>query len=216
MSPRILHLRRPATLSVQEGVFVPQGERGILNEVDRRWNALCAANPAYFDGRLFHVLGIHRNGHGGAVLHVMDCAYRFFAVQDEQFDLGLRALGVNGITRFGDRVLLGRRSQHVAFYRNLWEFAPGGSVCPGDNPPRLIREELLEETGLHAVQEPVANAIIFDPVVRCWEYVFELQVESDQVSPRTGEYSDLQWRRADDLPDELSPIASQMASLLKR
>ena len=46
-----------------EGRFVPSTV--ALDEVDARWNALCAANPRYFDGALLQVLGTSRNGHGG-------------------------------------------------------------------------------------------------------------------------------------------------------
>ena len=49
MSVRCIHLRRPAVLHVQEGLFVPEGN--VLDEIDRRWDALCDSNPAYFDGR---------------------------------------------------------------------------------------------------------------------------------------------------------------------
>src|SRR5688572_2522056 len=151
---RTIHLRRPATLSVQEGVFVPNVDPHILSEVERRWDSLCRANPAYYDGRLYHVLGVHRNGHGGATLHVIDCAYRFFAVQDDHFDTGVRALGVKGITSSPQGlILMGRRAQHVAAYRGMWEFAPAGSAEPGRDPAQLIQHELIEETGLQAARE---------------------------------------------------------------
>ena len=80
---RVIRLRRPPAIQQVGGVFVP--ESGQLDEVDRRWRRMCAANSSYFDGRLWHVIGVHRNGCGGAVVHVMDCAYRFYAVQDARF-----------------------------------------------------------------------------------------------------------------------------------
>jgi 8-oxo-dGTP pyrophosphatase MutT (NUDIX family) len=214
MSPRMIRLRRPVTLSVQEGVFVPRGDHGLLDEIDLRWQELCRSNPEYFDGRLYHVLGVHRNGHGGAVLHVMDCAYRFFAVQNERFDLGVRGLGAKGITTRDDRVLVGLRSSTVASYPNLWEFAPGGSVCPGDVPARLIRQELAEETGLDSTGEPVSTAVVFDPVLRTWEIIFRMTAADSPLRPRPAEYLDLQWRRRDDLPAPLSPIARQIAAIV--
>ena len=212
MSPRVIHLRRPAVLSVQEGVFVPQGNQ--LDEVDQRWAALCKANPAYYDGRLYHVLGVHRNGHGGCMLHVIDCAYRFFAVQDEQFDLGVRGLGVKGITWRDDLVLMGLRSARVAAYKDMWEFAPGGSAEPGVDPSRLIQQELREETGLSTVREPTPIAVLFDPVLRCWELVYRLEAAPGDAIARPAEYSQVQWKQPEDLPDGLSPIAKQVAELL--
>lgn len=186
----------------------------MLAEVDDRWETLCRSNSAYFDGRVLHVLGVHRNGHGGAVMHVMDCAYRFLAVQETTFDLGVRALGVKGITTHGDRLLMGRRSPAVAFYRNLWEFAPGGSVSPGDDPADLVTRELKEETGLVPAREPVAAAVIFDPVLRCWEIVFRLESKGDSCTMNTAEYTMLEWRAKDNVPEDLSPIARQMTALL--
>ena len=185
-----------------------------MDEIDRRWKELCQSNAEYFDGRLYHVIGVHRNGHGGAVLHVIDCAYRFFAVQDEQFDLGVRGLGVKGITTCSYRVLLGLRSPTVAFYRNTWEFAPGGSVSPGLDPHEVIRAELMEETNLRAVGEPIATAVMFDPVLRCWEIVYRMSVHDDSLRAQPTEYRDLQWRNPNDLPSPLSPIAQQIAHLL--
>ena len=65
-------LKRPATIQLQDGFFVPEGTN--LDEVDRRWEKLCEKNPTCFDGALLHVLGTQRNGCGGATLHVMECS----------------------------------------------------------------------------------------------------------------------------------------------
>jgi 8-oxo-dGTP pyrophosphatase MutT (NUDIX family) len=212
VSPRTIKLRRPATLSVMDTPFVPPGH--LLDEVERRWIDLCRRNPAYFDGRLYHVLGVHRNGHGGAVLHVMDCAYRFFAVQDRDFDIGVRPLGLKGVTIRGSEVLMGRRAMNVAAYAGLWEFAPSGGAEPGKTPGDLIQEELMEETGLSSGAEPIPIAVMHDPVLNCWEIVFRLTAAKAAPQPRTAEYSALEWRRADDLPNDLSPIARQISALL--
>ena len=214
MSPRTIHLRRPATLSVQAGVFVPTGAPGILDEIDRCWNNLCESNPAYFDGRLYHVLGVHRNGHGGCVLHVIDCAYRFLAVQNDGRELGVRGLGIKGVTERDGQYLLGRRSMNVSAYRGLWEFAPAGGVEPGREPAETIRHEMLEETGLRCEGEPVPIAVLFDPVLKCWELVFRVSACGDDLSTKSGEYSQLEWRSGEALPAELSPVARQIAELL--
>lgn len=185
-----------------------------MDEVEQRWNALCKTNPAYYDGRLYHVLGVHRNGHGGCSLHVIDCAYRFFAVQDQSFDLGVRALGLKGITTRDGLILMGLRSPNVAAYKQMWEFAPGGSAEPGMDPTRLIQRELFEETGLATSREPTPIAVLFDPVLRCWELVYRLEVGNGETTAPPAEYSQLQWRRPDDLPEVLSPVAKQIAPLL--
>jgi 8-oxo-dGTP pyrophosphatase MutT (NUDIX family) len=214
MSPRTIRLRRPATLSIQEGVFVPDVSPAVLREAERRWSDLCAGNSAYLDGRLYHVLGVHRNGHGGCVLHVIDCAYRFFGVQASGIELGVRGLGVKGVVAREDRYLMGLRSARVAAYKNMWEFAPGGSMEPGKSPLQLIQQELLEETGLQSDREPTSLAVIFDPVLQCWELLFQLTADCGEPKARLTEYQQLAWHQSNALPTNLSPIARQIAAFL--
>lgn len=216
MSSRIIHLRRPAVLNVQAGVFVPPAATGCMDQVDRRWNVLCEADSAYFDGRLYHVLGVSRNGHGGATIHVMDCAYRFQAVQNESFDLGVRGLGVKGITMRDGKTLMGRRSRKVAFYRGLWEFAPGGVVDIGEPPVDVVRRELLEETGFVCEGEPTAIAIVEDSVARCWEIVFRMTVSGQPVGAPSGEYDELRWCGPGERPGDLSDVAERMTGLVRQ
>ncbi len=210
MPSRCIHLRRPAILHVQEGLFVPQGN--VLDEVDRRWSVLCESNPAYFDGRAYHVLGVNRNGCGGAVLHIIECAYRFYAVQTEDFDLGVMGLGVKGFTMCGNRALMGRRSQSVGVYPDQWEFAPGGVVEPGRSPAEVIVSELSQETTLTTQSEPTPIAIISDPTARTWELIYLLNDPQGEAQT-TPEYSQLRWCARNELPNDLSPIAQSMIPL---
>lgn len=211
-------LRRPASLSLIGGPFVPEGGPGLLDDVDRRWAALCRRNPAYFDGRMYHVLGVHRNGCGGAVLHVTECAYRFHAVQTESFDLGVRPLGAKGIVVRDDTVLLGRRAAHVAGYAGRWEFAPGGVVEPGPNPDAApavtIARELREETGLTSAGEPSPIAVLSDDVLRTWELVFRIDASPGDRTPDTAEYEAIEWRPLARLPEDLTPTARAMIPLV--
>ena len=210
MPSRCIHLRRPAVLQVQGGVFVPQG--GVMDEVDRRWNLLRESNSAYFDGRAYNVLGVSRNGCGGAIVHVIECAYRFYAVQDDEFELQVRGLGVKGFTMGGDRALLGRRSRNVGVYPDLWEFAPGGVVEPGKSPAEVIVAELSEETSLTTQSEPTPIAVVSDLIARTWELIYVISDPQGEAQP-TPEYSQLRWCARDELPDDLSPIAQSMIPL---
>ncbi len=209
---RMIRLRRPATLSVLDEPHVPDAPQEKLAEVEWRWEALKRENPHYYDGRLYHVYGVHRNGYGGAVIHVANCAYRYHAVQEPDFDLGVRPLGTKGIVRRDGRVLLGKRAMSVGAYRGMWEFAPAGVVEPGQQPTETILAELKEETGLTAAREPTPVAILYDAYLRCWEIVFEIQA-GQKGEPTTCEYDELIWRESDDLPRPLTPIAQQMAGL---
>ncbi len=214
MSDRFIQLRRPPILSLVDEPWVPDGVD--LDEVERRWRTLCDANPAYFDGRLCHVMGVHRNGHGGAVIHLADCAYRFHAVQTDDFDLGVRPLGVKGLTRRNDEFLVGRRAASVAHYPGSWEFAPGGVVEPGRDPADVLIRELYEETGLRPAQSPRPLAVVYDHVVRTWELVFEMAPADSTDPPPTTEYAELRWTRAVALPAPRSPIADRLIDLATR
>ncbi|MCH8316434.1 MAG: NUDIX hydrolase [Planctomycetes bacterium] len=210
MPARLIHLRRPPVLQVQDELFVPDGN--ILDEVDQRWAALCDLNSAYFDGRMYHVLGVHRNGYGGAVIHVIECAYRFYAVQRQGFDLGVCGLGVKGLTIRNQKALLGKRSASVSVYRNKWEFAPGGVVEPGKQPTETIVTELHEETGLLVQSEPTPIAMICDSQAHTWEIIYTIKDAQGDANP-TPEYTELRWCERDKLPSDLSPIATSMISL---
>jgi len=214
MTPRTIHLRRPAVLQMLDAPFVPEGDAALLDEIDARWEQRCAENPALHDGCLTHVIGVHRNGYGGAVLHIADCAYRYHAVQDDAFDLGVRPLGVKGFTMRDGRVLLGRRASWVNAYGGQWEFAPGGVVEPNRQPAEVVSNELREETGLATMGPPMPIAMLFDDVLRCWEMVFRIDAGKGALDLSSDEYDDARWCGADDLPAELTPVARQMAALL--
>ncbi len=183
-----------------------------MDEVDRRWDAVRDSNPSCFDGWAYNVLGVNRNGCGGAVLHIIECAYRFYAVQTEDFDLGVMGLGVKGITMRGRQALIGRRSRNVGVYPELWEFAPGGVVEPGKSPAEVIVSELSEETGLTTQSRPTPIAVMCDPTARTWELIYLLNDPQGEAQS-TPEYSEVRWCGRDELPDDLSPIARSMIPL---
>jgi len=202
-----MHLKRPATIHLQEGLFIPEGVD--LEEVDRRWQKRCLQNPSCFDGTLLHVLGAQRNGCGGANVHVMPCSYRFFAVQDAFYNLGIRPLGVKGITRFDSKILWGKRSNAVHHYAGQWECAPSGSVEPGHAPEETIQKELLEETGLSISVPPIAVALLFDEEAKTWELIYRLHVKGcDCVS--NGEYVEYSWKAKNNVPGGVTPISRLM------
>lgn len=214
MSSRFITLRRPPVLVMEsDRPFVPQ--QISLREVDQRWAEFYSTRPQAFDGRVSHVLGVHRNGHGGASIHLADCAYRFYAVQSPDLDLGVRPLGVKAIIQRGSKVLMGKRADWVKSYAGLWECAPGGGVPPCSKPGDVIREELTQETGLVASHEPTAVAILFDPLATSWEIVYRMAVQDDDLKPHTDEYAELRWCHVNEMPNPLSPVTQRMFSFFE-
>ena len=199
-------------LSVVDEPFVPEGVDPV--EVDDRWERMCRLNPALFDGTVLHVLGVHRNGHGGVTIHLVECSYRYAAVQDAAFDCGVRTLGVKGMVHCDGKLLLGRRADWVHHYPGQWEFAPAGGVEPGRDPAAVLLDELAEETGCTPGGAPVARGLMLDNEAFSWELVYELAADGERFAPGTDEYSELRWCTAAELPESLSPVAERMRDLL--
>lgn len=209
---RFITLRRPPVVNVEAQPWVP--DCVDLDEVDARWNLILEGNPKAFDGRVLHVIGVHRNGAGGVSIHVAECAYRYYAVQASGLDCGVRTLGSKAITRSGDRMLMGLRSDWVMYYPSLWEFVPGGSVVPGQTPTETIIEEMYEETGLAISTPPVPVAVAYDSQAYSWEVIHLIELDENATPIGSREYDELRWSTADALPEGLTPIAKRMRSLI--
>ena len=198
-----------------------------LAEVDALWRALVEANPRYHDGDCLHVLGVVRNGHGGATIHLAPSSYRFHAVRRLGADTGIRPLGVKGLAVVGGhggdpRLLVGRRSGDSGSYPGRWEFLPGGGV-ESDAEGRVdlvdvVRRELREETGCEAGIDPVALAILEDRTVGTWEVVFRLNLEEGGMpaGPPGWEHDELRLVGADGLPRPASDAAIALESLARK
>jgi ADP-ribose pyrophosphatase YjhB (NUDIX family) len=210
MTERSIALRRPPVLVQVEGRFVPEGVS--LAEVDSAWSALCARNPRYFDGPTLQVLGVSRNGHGGVQIHVQESSYRFVAVAALGVDCGARPIGVKGVVRAGARTLMGRRSRSVAHYPGCWEFVPGGTLEPGETPEAAVVRELHEEARVVATTQPVAIALLFDPVVASWEIVYRIAIGAMELPATSWEYDEfrLAERAEAQAVGELSACARQI------
>ncbi|MDP7029030.1 MAG: NUDIX domain-containing protein [Phycisphaerales bacterium] len=210
----VIRLRRPAVISLSDREWLPDPH--LRGDAERVWASMQHANPHAFDGRLIQVAGVHRNGAGAAVIQGFPCAYRWYAaqVQDPECELGCRPLGVKGVTRCGDQVLIGRRAAWTASFPGQVEFAPSGGVEPGDSPEAAVAAEFAEEVGGLERPVPRAVAVLYDASARSWEVVLMLDVEGQDVAPRTDEYESLTWCRPGELPDDLTPIAQRIRTLV--
>ena len=210
---RLIPIRRPPVLSTVAEPWVP--EDCDRHEVESQWAAIVERNPRAFDGQVLHVLGVHRNGAGGVSIHVAPCAYRYYAVQSLGLDCGVRVLGAKAITMAGNRILLGLRADWLMYYAGLWEFVPGGSVQPGQEPAETILEELREETNCLASGPPIPVAVAYDPFAYSWEVVHRIELKPSSTPVGSTEYDALKWCERDSMPGQMTPIAQRMTSLME-
>lgn len=199
-----------------------------LAEVDALWRTLVESNPRYHDGECLHVLGVVRNGHAGATIHLAPTSYRFHAVRRVGMDTGVRPLGVKGLCVVPDpatgdpSLLAGRRSESSGSYPGCWEYLPGGGVEPDAagraDPIATIRGEIHEEIGVdaslpNAAVDPIALAILEDRAVGTWEIVHRIVLEAAPTSPPGWEHTEFACVVPDRLPGPASEAAILMRSL---
>lgn len=201
-----------------------------LGEVDALWRTLCESNPRYHDGDLLHVLGVVRNGHAGATIHVAPSSYRFHAVRRLGFDTGVRPLGVKGLVVTADpgtgrpRLVAGLRSRESGSYPGCWEYLPGGGVEPGVGPgsgpisvepAAVMRRELREELGVDGSVDPVALAILEDRAVGTWEIVYRGRIDSLPADPPGWEHDRFALTEPEELPTPASDAAVMLAGVAR-
>lgn len=184
--------------------------------IDDAWRQLCQGNPKLVDGPVFHVIGVHRDGHGGATIHVARTTYRMNAVRAAGLKSGFTGLGTRAVAHWQGKCLVGLRSQRCASYPNEWEFAPAGSVEPGEDPAIGIERELLEECGVQSQSRAVAHALFHDPVVSTWEIVHELRMVQPPDAPPNWEYQSMELVPATDVPEPMSACTRQMLEIAQR
>ena len=216
---RLIRLRRPPVFNVVPEPWIP--ESVDLECVDEAWAALCGRNPRYHDGEVLHVLGVVRNGHGGAIVHLAPSSYRFHAVRAMGIDTGIRPLGLKGLCVVAEGgelgLLAGRRSDASGSYPSMWEYLPGGGVPPEEDgsvrPDLVFKRELHEECGVVATSEPVAIAILCDDVVGTWEVVYRCTLVSTPTVSPGWEHDEFAVVTSVTLPEPSSDAARAMAPL---
>lgn len=173
-------------------------------------------NPKLSDGPVFHVVGVHRDGHGGATIHVARTTYRMNAVRLAGIESGFVGLGTRALAHCNGKCLVGLRAVNCASYPNQWEFAPAGSVEPDEDPAIGIERELLEECGVQAKSRAIAHALFFDPVVATWEIAHELAMMQPPDAPPNWEYQKLEMVSLANMPEPMSACARQMLEIARR
>ncbi len=107
----------------------------------------------------------------------------------------LPALVVVGIARFGNSILLGKRSEGVREGGKLG-FVPAGHVEFGESPEETLKKELKEETGVEG--KPSFLFSTFN--TRFLALFYEIRLESRNVKPN-WEWEEVFWVREEELED---------------
>ncbi len=210
---RLIWLRRPPRIIVGTDAFVPACETHLIDDT---WRELCQRNHKLSDGPVFHVVGVHRDGHGGATIHVARTTYRMNAVRLAGIKSGFVGLGTRAVAHWNGKCLVGLRAANCASYPNQWEFAPAGSVEPDEDAAVGIERELLEECGVQAKSRAIAHAVFLDPVVATWEIAHELAMMQPPDAPPNWEYQKLEMVDAAHVPEPMSACTRQMLEIARR
>lgn len=117
-------------------------------------------------------------------------------------------VGVSGITRLGDKVLIGKR-RNCNSYEGRWELVPSGHL-EGD-PFDCILSELQEETGIPVknVKKTTFLGGVYDSKANCYDLCYEFILKK---SAKLGsiEYEDLRWVKN---PEEYNLIPTSVGIL---
>ena len=210
---RIIWLRRPARIAVSANPWRPQCDQAAIDEA---WASMSERNPRLVDGPCWHVTSVQRDGHGGATIHVVQTTYRMGAVRTAGVASGFRGLGVKAIAHLNGRCLVGRRAMNCATYPGAWEFAPGGSAEPGEDPSTGIVRELMEECAVAAASPARQQALLFDGAAGNWEIVHGIELAGEPDAPPNWEYTELRLVELSEMPSPVSPCTHGMREIAVR
>jgi len=210
---RLIWLRRPARLVVSDIAVKSLSDESTIGDA---WQRMTRQNPRMTDGPCWHVLAVQRDGHGGATIHVTKTTYRMGAVRSVGVATGFMGLGTKAIAHWQGKCLIGRRADSCATYPAHWEFAPGGSVEPGEDPSDGIERELMEECAVRPALRPRVVALLFDSVAGNWEIIHDIPIELPPDAPPNWEYSSLALLDGFELPAPVSPCAKAMIEVARR
>jgi len=206
---------------VAAGGTLPSITPEIKREIDQLWlRHSRESRHEVFDGPVLSVIN-----HSAHEIVVSCLSYRYLIAgrlaPDIRHALRIRPLGVTGVLRCPDGVVLGCRSQHVS-YPDLWECAPSGGLQTAEDPKRQLVQELEEETGLTAghLQHIEVASLLWDSEHEVFDIAYRLQTSARAERiyaahagiPEPREYSRLIVIAPSDIPTFLAGLQGRYVS----
>lgn len=217
---------------VQEMPFDPQSlEPELLASVDTLWTEAQEEHPnTLFNGQLFNVVDTD-----GPLIRGHFIEYKVFVAawrQPKLFsDFPVRPLGVTGVSRCADGIILGKRSDHVTQDPGLWELVPSGGIemsSRGRNGTidfeRQFVQEFTEETGQlpELISQVRPLFVVEDASTRAFDIIADLildasrqQVEVALADASNDEYQEFEVLSAQDIETFLEAHIEHAAPLTR-
>lgn len=158
----------------------PAFDPDITDAVDALWNRQCQCRPGLFNSAAYSLVECRPDG-------ILLAPVEYKQVLAHQLDgslreaMGLRPLGITGLTTCEDGLLVGRRGSDVSGDAERWELVPAGSL-DRPSPRDVLRAELREEVGLGA--DSVASlsvlGIVEDSRSGVCDIVFDLRLRAGE------------------------------------
>lgn len=125
----------------------------------------------------------------------------------------------NMVCRFGNDVLLIRRSQNARVWPNFWAF-PGGKLEEGELLRETAIREASEEIGVYVAEENIeAETCVMVRSVEGTKLVYMCMTEQWDGTPEILEShlaSDIAWFSMDNLPEPMIPYHRQALRSLEQ
>ncbi len=194
-----------ANCSIHIKPWISRHSIEIEERVQFIWESERQKNPKLFNGLIFTMSSWNEHEVTGSF-----CEYKYFVAascdKSVRAELDLKPLGVSGILRAGDFVLIGKRDSHLFSRPNLYELCPSGSIDPSAKREETIdlhkqlEIELEEET--HIPYSDLIStktlALAYTPADGIWDFIIECKLNGkypQKVIEPTHEYSEFLWHK---------------------
>lgn len=173
------------------------------NKIDEIWEK--EKREGFFDGT---VLCLKKYSEKELLCDLVSFKTFYASIRDRSLKklLNIFPLGISGRTLFNNKILLGKRSESVAFYQGEKECVPSGSIdrlfVDKNQIVNLecgISTELTEESGIEAscVEKVIPRALYWDREGSVWDIHIDVYLKEDvkieNLVSSQGEYTHFQW-----------------------